>query len=122
MNLSLSNFNFLYSSIIKPISSKLSGKALSKYLHKKLWNTFSFFIYLVRVSLLIVKSNSLKYSIQDVKEQKFRVWPQESVNVFPSLISNSTETLLEYLIYTYLVFLFALYLLILVQKYCLLKQ
>jgi hypothetical protein len=33
---SVSSFNFLYSSIIKPISLKLSGKALSKYLHKKL--------------------------------------------------------------------------------------
>lgn len=37
---SVSSFNFLYSSIINPTSSKLSGKTLFEYLHKKLWSTF----------------------------------------------------------------------------------
>ena len=68
-----STFNFLYSSIIKPTSSKSIGKVLSEYLHKKLWNIFSFFIYLVRVSIFIVKPNLLRYSIQAVKESKFIV-------------------------------------------------
>ena len=89
------SFEFLYSSIIKPTCSKLLGKALSEYLHKKLWNSFSNFIYLDRVSLLIFKPNPLKYSIHNVNESNFKVWLQESINIFPFLTSNSTGILLR---------------------------
>ena len=63
----------MYSSIIKPTSLNPLAKVLSEYLHKKLWNTFPFWMYLVRVSLFIVKPNVLRYSIHVVKESKFNV-------------------------------------------------
>ena len=49
------------------------------------------------MSLLIVKPDFLKYSIQDVNESNFKVWPikSEFTKVFPSFITSSTGILLR---------------------------
>lgn len=52
-------------------------------------------MYLERVSLLIINPNALKYSIQDVKESKFKVLSSRlgGTKVLPFLIYNKTGIL-----------------------------